>query len=556
MRHSLMENSAALTGQLKQCTRLSLVLLSLCLGLLLAPACLAQSADDAPAAADSEHVAMVQVDGMELFPLRGVAAFPAKARAAVVQKRIVAFARDPNLGVDDLEIVASADSHLIRSSQGEIVNLFDIDAELEGINRDLLSKVYLRRISDAVEKFRHDRTPSVLGKNALYALGVILLSTILLWAVVRLFRWLDGLATRHVQRNIDMLANKSHQLFSGGQVWRFFAGFLRLLRILAIILVVYFLLNTVLGLFPWTRPLAMVLFSLVLNPIQSMALGLVAAIPDLAFLLILFLVVRYFLKIIRVFFKQVESGQIKLENFDNDWAMPTFKLLRIMIVAFAIVIAYPYIPGSDSMAFKGISVFLGVIFSLGSSSFISGMIAGLTMTYRGAFKEGDLVKIGDTMGVVTEIKLMITRIRTAKNEIVVIPNSNILNTNVMNYSTMAREKKLILHTIVGIGYDTPWRQVEALLLLAAQRTEGLLKDPPPFVLQRELGDFAVNYELNAYYNNEQQILRTYSELHAHIQDVFNEYGVQIMSPAYEMDPGNAKIVPKEQWYAAPAKSPE
>ncbi|HKX57283.1 MAG TPA: mechanosensitive ion channel family protein [Xanthomonadales bacterium] len=556
MSNSLMEISGAFNHQLKQCTRLSLVLLSLWLGLLFAPACLAQSTDNAAAAADSEHVAMVQVDGIELFPLRGVSAFPAKARAALVQKRIVAFAKDPNLAVADLEIVASADSHLIRSSQGDIVNLFDIDAELEGINRDLLSKVYLRRISDAVEKFRHDRTPSVLGKNALYALGVILLSTILLWAVVRLFRWLDGLATRHVQRNIDMLASKSHQLFSGGQVWRLFAGFLRLLRILAIILLVYFLLNTVLGLFPWTRPLAMALFALVLNPIQSMALGLVSAIPDLAFLLILFLVVRYFLKIIRIFFRQVESGQVKLENFDNDWAMPTFKLLRIMIVAFAIVIAYPYIPGSDSMAFKGISVFLGVIFSLGSSSFISGMIAGLTMTYRGAFKEGDLVKIGDTMGIVTEIKLMITRIRTAKNEIVVIPNSNILNTNVVNYSTMAREKKLILHTIVGIGYDTPWRQVEALLLLAAERTEGLLKDPPAFVLQRELGDFAVNYELNAYYNNEHQILRIYSELHAHIQDVFNEYGVQIMSPAYEMDPREAKIVPKEQWYAAPAKSPE
>jgi small-conductance mechanosensitive channel len=196
-----------------------------------------------------------------------------------------------------------------------------------------------------------------------------------------------------------------------------------------------------------------------------------------------------------------------------------------------------------------------VIFSLGSSSFISGMIAGLTMTYRGAFKEGDLVKIGDTIGVVTEIKLMITRIRTAKNEIVVIPNSNILNTNVVNYSTMAREKQLILHTIVGIGYDTPWRQVEALLLLAAERTDGLLKDPAPFVLQRQLGDFAVNYELNAYFSNESSILQTYSKLHAHIQDVFNEYGVQIMSPAYEADPQEAKIVPKEQWFAAPAKEP-
>src|SRR5690606_32472400 len=185
--------------------------------------------------------------------------------------------------------------------------------------------------------------------------------------------------------------------------------------------------------------------------------------------------------------------------------------------------------------------------------FISGMIAGLTMTYRGAFKEGDRVRIGDVSGTVTDIKLMVTRLRTAKNEIVVIPNSNILNTNVINYSTMARETRLILHTIVSIGYDTPWRQVEALLLQAADRTEGLLKDPAPFVLQRELGNYAVNYELNAYTNDKNQNLKLYSRLHSQIQDVFNEFGVQIMSPVYEADPKTAKIVPKEQWFAAPAK---
>lgn len=540
--------------RLALCTLLFLILLT---GLPVLSSAHAQSSEGAETSdSNAARTAMVSIDGIPLFPLRGVAAFPAKQRAAGVQKRIVEFAKDESLDVDELEIITTDDSDIIRSSQGDIVHLFDADAEVEGISRDILSQVYLGNIKKAVVKFRHDRTPSVLGQNSLFALGVILVTVLLLWAVIRLFRWLDGLATRHVQRNIDLLASKSYQMFSGAQVWGLFAAFLRLLRALAIILLVYFLLNTVLGLFPWTRPLALALFALVLNPIESIALGFVAAIPDLAFLLILFLVVRYFLKIIRVFFKRVESGYIKLENFDQDWAMPTYKILRILIVAFAVVIAYPYIPGSDSMAFKGISVFLGVIFSLGSSSFISGMIAGLTMTYRGAFKEGDLVKIDDTIGVVSDIKLMITRIRTAKNEIVIIPNSNILSTNVINYSTMAREQKLILHTIVGIGYDTPWRQVEALLLMAADRTEGLLKDPPAFVLQKLLGDFAVNYELNAYFSNEQSILQTYSKLHAHIQDVFNEYGVQIMSPSYEADPEAAKVVPKEQWFAAPAKSPE
>lgn len=534
-------------------TPLSLFLL---LSILCLPSGFAQESSAEESSIHDPDTAFVTVDGIAVFPLRGVSAYPARERADAVHDRIVAFAADESRSLDELEIEHADDSEAIKFGETNLVRIYDTDAEIEDLTRQLLAQIYLNQIKEAITRYRHDRTPEVLWKNAGYALLVMLISAVLFWVLKRMFLWLEGLAARHVQRNINELANKSHDLFSGSQAWHLFASLLRLLRLLAFILLAYFLLNTVLGLFPWTRPVAVALFGLVLDPIESIARGLFNAVPDLAFLAVLFLVVRYFLKIIRVFFNRVGSGLIKLENFDPDWAIPTFKLLRLLIVAFALVIAYPYIPGSDSVAFKGISVFLGVIFSLGSSSFISGMIAGLTMTYRGAFKEGDLVKIDDTTGVVTDIKLMITRLRTAKNEVVVIPNTNILNANVVNYSSMAREQKLILHTMVGIGYDTPWRQVEALLLGAAERTEGLLKDPPPFVLQKQLGDFAVNYELNAYYSNEQSILLTYSKLHANIQDVFNEFGVQIMSPSYEADPESAKIVPKDRWFAAPAKSPE
>jgi len=549
-----MHKTSKASVKLNPYTRLSL--LFLLLSILSLPNGFAQESSAEESSIHDSDTAFVTVDGIAVFPLRGVSAYPARERADAVHDRIVAFAADESRSLDELEIEHTDDSEAIKFGETILVRIYDSDAEIEDLTRQLLAQIYLNQIKEAITRYRHDRTPEVLWKNAGYALVVILISVVLFWVLKRLFLWLEGLAARHIQRNINELANKSHDLFSGSQVWHLFASLLRLLRLLAIILLAYFLLNTVLGLFPWTRPVALALFGLVLDPIESIARGLFNAVPDLAFLAVLFLVVRYFLKLIRVFFNRVGRGLIKLENFDPDWAIPTFKLLRLLIVAFALVIAYPYIPGSDSVAFKGISVFLGVIFSLGSSSFISGMIAGLTMTYRGAFKEGDLVKIDDTTGVVTDIKLMITRLRTAKNEIVVIPNTNILNANVVNYSSMAREQKLILHTMVGIGYDTPWRQVEALLLGAAERTEGLLKDPPPFVLQKQLGDFAVNYELNAYYSNEQSILLTYSKLHANIQDVFNEFGVQIMSPSYEADPESAKIVPKDRWFAAPAKSPE
>ena len=254
----------------------------------------------------------------------------------------------------------------------------------------------------------------------------------------------------------------------------------------------------------------------------------------------------------RLFFSAIARGSIRLTNFAPEWAWPTYKIARFAIVAFGVIVAYPYIPGSESAAFKGVSLFIGVVFSLGSSSAIANLIAGYLMTYRRAFKVGDRVQIGDMLGDVIETRLQATHLRTLKNEELVVPNSLLLNSQVMNYSSLAAKQGLILHTTVGIGYETPWRQVEAMLLLAAERTSGLLKEPAPFVLQKSLGDFAVNYELNVYCGDPHAMLPLYTALHRHILDVFNEYGVQIMTPAYRDDPEQPKLVPREQWYAAPA----
>ena len=195
------------------------------------------------------------------------------------------------------------------------------------------------------------------------------------------------------------------------------------------------------------------------------------------------------LKALHLMFQGIESGAISFENFDPEWAPPTYKIVRILVIAFAVVVAYPYIPGSESQAFKGVSLFLGVIFSLGSSSVISNVIAGYTMTYRRAFRLGDRIAVGEVTGFVTETSLLVTRLRSLKNEEVVLPNSEILGKAVVNYSALARSQGLIVHTTVGIGYETPWRQVEAMLCLAAGRTPGLERDPPPFVLQQTLGRF-------------------------------------------------------------------
>jgi small-conductance mechanosensitive channel len=287
-------------------------------------------------------------------------------------------------------------------------------------------------------------------------------------------------------------------------------------------------------------------------PVKFFADGALSVFPKLVFLAILTVLTRYLLRLIRLFFDGVAAGRVAFRSFSPEWAAPTYRLVRLMVVGFAVVVAYPYIPGSQSDAFKGVTLFAGLVFSLGSSSFIGNLIAGYSMTYRGAFRVGDVIKVGEHLGTVESTTLMVTRLRTPKGEDVILPNSQILNGDVVNYSTLARQGELVLHTTVGIGYETSWRQVEAMLLEAASRTESLLKEPKPFVLQTLLGDFAVTYELNVYCDSPGLMARHYARLHQNILDVFNEYGVQIMTPAYEGDPEQPKIVPRSEWYQPPA----
>jgi small-conductance mechanosensitive channel len=301
--------------------------------------------------------------------------------------------------------------------------------------------------------------------------------------------------------------------------------------------------------------LAVNLHAALLTPVLTFAWGLLGTIPNLVMIALIVVATRYVLRLARFFFSAVRDGRIKLAQFDPEWADSTYKIARVLIIAFAVVVSYPYIPGSESPAFKGVTIFLGVLFSIGSSSFLANIIAGYSMTYRRAFRVGDRIKVGDLEGDVTQVQLMVTRLRSIKNEEFVIPNSLILTSNVVNYSALASERGLILHATVGIGYETPWRQVESMLLMAAQRTLGLLRQPPPYVLQKSLGDFAVTYELNVYCDTPSVMDQLYTELHRNILDVFNEYQVQIMTPAYIADPAAPKVVSRDQWYAAPAEPP-
>jgi small-conductance mechanosensitive channel len=500
--------------------------------------------------------APVVVDGERLFLVRGISAYPAEQRAREIQGRIEAFAADPNLPLTALTLDEQSGVSLIVGNRQPLVAVLEEDAAIEQVDRRVLAQVYLTRVRNVIETYRRAREPGRLWRHALYALGATLALLAAGYAGRRLVTRLHTNLEQRYHARVHDVHIQAFQIVQSKQIWHLLAGVLNLAWVLGVLAIGFVYLRYVFGLFPWTRGLGNSLLAMVLTPLQTMAAGLISQVPNIAFLIVLALVIRYLLKLIRLFFHALAEGTVTLGKFDPEWAWPTYRLIRLLAIALAVVVAYPYIPGSQSDAFKGVSLFVGVLFSLGSSSFISNIVAGYSMTYRRAFRIGDRVKIGEHIGEVERMRLLVTHLRSPKNEEVIVPNSMILGAEVINYSSMARDRGLILHTTVGIGYETPWRQVEAMLIEAAARTPGLRRDPPPFVLQRALGDFAVTYEINAYTDTPDAMLALYTALHRNILDVFNEYGVQIMTPAYEGDPDQPKIVPKADWYTAPARRSE
>jgi small-conductance mechanosensitive channel len=523
------------------------------LGVLLSVTCSFVAADQAAENA-SERVATSQglveladvvVDGRLVMRVRGTASFPAARRAEEIEQKIIAAARDDRIATDDVTIQVEEDRTLLRAGDRPLLDLFDADAEVEQLNIDLLAESSQKRIQEIIAAYRDDRSPEVLLEKAAYGLAAVLLAAVLIVVFAKASRALAKLLDRRLQKQIKTLEQKSARLIRSRNLTTVLRALTKVVFLGLVALTLYVSTQFVLGLFPWTRELADWLFGLILHPLEDIGLGLLGVIPDLIRLAILFVITRYLLTTIRTFFRGVDNGSVKLASFDRDLALPTYRLVRLVVILFAIVMAYPYIPGSDSAAFKGLSVLAGLIISLGSQSVIGNIIAGYSLLYRRPFKIGDRIKLGDTVGIVTELRVLTTRLRSLKNEEIVIPNTTVLNGEVVNYSTLAREQGLILHTTVGIGYETPWRQVEAMLKEAAARTSGLLDKPKPFVLQKALGDFAVTYEINAFCNDPKNMAHIYSALHRNILDVFNEYGVAIMTPNYVADPPEPKLVPQD-----------
>jgi small-conductance mechanosensitive channel len=288
--------------------------------------------------------------------------------------------------------------------------------------------------------------------------------------------------------------------------------------------------------FEATRNLSEKLFSYILTPLKQFVFGVINYIPNLFAIAIIIIIARYILRTIKFFTNQIERKKLVIPGFYADWARPTFNILRILIYAFTIAFIYPYLPNSDSDIFKGISVLVGVIFSLGSSSVISNLIAGIVMTYMRPFRVGDRIKINDITGFVVERGPMSTRVRTHKNEFVSFPNQMILNTSVTNYNSSIVDNfdGYIVNTKITMGYDVPWHIVHEILINAALKIEHIEKTPAPFVNQTKLDDFYCWYEINAYTKNVSMLPAIYSELHKNIQEGFSAANISMYAPHYQV----------------------
>ncbi|HEX5650637.1 MAG TPA: mechanosensitive ion channel family protein [Steroidobacteraceae bacterium] len=406
----------------------------------------------------------------------------------------------------------------------------------------------------ALRDLQQSRDPNyVLTALGKAALASVVLGT-LLWLLTRGYAALAVRIRGYVQRrSASMVPEWGQQVVGGGGFGDLAVVPLKLLAWAIALLLLYQWAALVLEFFPYTRPWGEALLTNLVDALAGFGAGILRALPGVAFVVLIFAIARFIARSLRAFFDGVAAGRIHVNWFDETTARPTGRLLSVVVWLFALVAAYPYIPGSESEAFKGIGVFIGLMMSIGASGIVNQAVSGLMLMYTRTLRPGEFVQIGDTEGTVTSVGFVTTRIETLRNVEVNVPNAVITGNVTRNYSRLAGNGGMRLPTSVTIGYDTPWRQVHAMLLIAADRTASVERDPPPRVLQTALQDFYVEYTLVVSVAEPRRKVLVLDELHANIQDVFNEHGVQIMSPNYEADPADKKVVPKDQWFAAPAQ---
>ena len=477
-------------------------------------------------------------------------------RAKAIERRLAKIADGSSDALNAIQIVERNNSSDLVVGDLVVLSVTDPDAGPLGRTRQQLAADYEVRLRRALKTEFSGR--SLRGITT--AVALTLLATLVLLALIRLITRIFARGAKYLLAWRDAHVTAVHirgvELLSATQLTTIATQAVATLRWIMLGLVGVVYLQTVLSLFPWTRATAIQFRVFVWKALSSLAVSIVDYLPNLVTIALIVLVVRLVLRLSNVVFDALGKNSLRVSGFHPEWAEPSAKIVRFAILALGIVIVFPYLPGSESPAFRSASLFLGVLLSFGSTSAVANVVAGIVMTYMMPFRIGDRVKIGDTTGDVVHANLLVVRVRTIKNVEITIPNAAVLGGHILNYSARARAEGLILHSTVTIGYDVPWRQVHELLITAATSTDGIMATPAPFVLQTSLDDFYVSYQINAFTAAASRMAVIYGELHQHIQDEFAKAGVEIMSPHYRaVRDGGGVTLPSDQLpkgYEAPA----
>lgn len=489
------------------------------------------------------YLAPVVIEGDVLFFLRGSSALPAAERVALVESRILAVAESSEMKNIKMDIREGELGHQIYAGIQRISTVTQADSDMEELPLLELAGLHASAIAEAIFKYRADRTDDARVDSAIevgmWTLAFLAFTAAMLLLRQKGSRWITAIVHRQFA-SFEMATNQMVRARAIAALILFgFKFFLLIMFVLGL----YYYLTFVLFAVAETRPIANLLLTNVTGPVLSITLGIVSVTPNIVTVLLIALLARFIIRGLRVFFDAVAAGSISLGDFEKHWVDPTFNILRVVVILIATIFCFPYVPGSDSAAFRGLSLLVGAMLSLGSNSVMSNILSGLFVIYRRSMNIGDRIKVGTHVGDVVEIKLMETHIKSVKNELISIPNAKMLNSEVVNYTKRVHGSGLLLHTTVGIGYEEPPEKIEAMLIEAALRTEGLKNRPEPFVLWTALTDFAINYQINAFTTRGSTIPKITSDLHRNIVAVFSENRVQIMTPSYIADPVDPKIPP-------------
>ena len=464
-----------------------------------------------------------------------VGSFSSEDRADTISNRLEKIATNSTIKIESIKLEDLENTTNIIIGDKVVVTLTEDDASVARKPRQELANEYLTIIKDNLQEYRKERSLDYLIKAAIYTVIATVALIIILIIIGRIFPRIYNLLESWRGTRIPSLRIQNFDLVTSDRLTDILIRLVKLFRWAIVLSLLYIYLPLVFSFFPWTQQLGTNLLNYLFRAAELVLDAFFGYLPNIFVIAFIILFTYYIIRFCKLFFSEIETGDISFPGFYREWAQPTYKLLVFLILALAAVIAFPYLPGSESPAFRGVSLFLGLLFSLGSTAAIANIVGGVILIYTRAFEVGDRVQIGDAIGNIVEKTLLVTRIRTIKNVVITMPNSTVLTSNVVNFSAALRDPNtppLILHTTITLGYDVPWRKVHQVLLDAAVATQHILTDPAPFILLTSLDDFYVSYELNSYTDQPLMMAKIYSQLHQNIQDKCNESDIEILSPHY------------------------